>query len=393
MQRQTLPLPAATGNGARYATMALFFVAGATYATWGIHIPTLRDRFALSPAWLSVAMFAVALGAIVAMQPVGKLIARAGSDRVAGYAAWCFAATTALLMLMPGLWPTLVMLIGFGIANAAYDVAMNAQAATVEAGSDKPIMSTLHGLFSIGGMVGASVGGLVISLGVPPWLHFVGMGLLIAITGLVARPKLIADPAVSAVSADKHAHAGRLLWVIGILAFLGLVAEGAMYDWTAIYLRDVAKSAALASFGYATFSGGMAVGRFSGDALRARLGMLRLLMLSGSIGLAGIVLALAWPNPWAALLGFLLMGLGCANLVPIFFVAASRLPGLHAGEAIAAVARLAYVGMLIGPVLIGFVAEHAGLRTALWLVALSIAWIAIDGSRVLKKAIAPPPQP
>ncbi|AOY00280.1 MFS transporter [Jeongeupia sp. USM3] len=389
MQRQTLPLP--TASGSRHATMALFFVAGATYATWGIHIPTLRDRFALSPAWLSVAMFAVALGAIVAMQPVGKLIARHGSDRIVGISAWCFAATTALLMLMPSLWLTLAVLIGFGIANAAYDVAMNAQAATVEAGSDKPIMSTLHGLFSVGGMVGASVGGGIISLGVPPWLHFVGMGLLIAITGVLARPKLIADTAPASTDHGGHARSGRLLWVIGFLAFLGLVAEGAMYDWTAIYLRDVAKSVTLASFGYATFSGGMAIGRFSGDALRARMGMLKLLSASGIVGVAGIVLALAWPNPWAALLGFLLMGLGCANLVPIFFVAASRLPGLHAGEAIAAVARLAYVGMLIGPVLIGFVAEHAGLRTALWLVALAIAWIAVDGGRVLKKALKPAP--
>ncbi|MBM3116759.1 MFS transporter [Jeongeupia naejangsanensis] len=388
MQRQTLPPRTAP----RYATMALFFIAGATYATWGIHIPTLRDRFALSPAWLSVAMFAVAFGAIIAMQPVGKLIARIGSDRVVGVSAWCFAATTALLMLMPSFWLTLAVLIGFGIANAAYDVAMNAQAATVESGSDKPIMSTLHGLFSVGGMVGASVGGGLISLGVPPWLHCVGMGVLIAIVGLVARPKLIADPAMSTGSSEKHAHAGRLLWVIGFLAFLGLVAEGAMYDWTAIYLRDVAQSAALASFGYATFSGGMAIGRFSGDALRARLGMLKLLMISGCVGLAGIVLALTWPNPWVALTGFLFMGLGCANLVPIFFVAASRLPGIHAGEAIAAVARLAYVGMLVGPVLIGFVAEQAGLRIAMVLVALSIAWIAIDGSRVLKKAIASPPQ-
>ncbi|BCL76100.1 MFS transporter [Jeongeupia sp. HS-3] len=370
--------------------MALFFVAGATYATWGIHIPTLRDRFALSPAWLSVAMFAVALGAIVAMQPVGKLIARLGSDKVVGVSAWCFAATTALLMLMPSFWLTLLVLIGFGVANAAYDVAMNAQAATVEAGGDKPIMSTLHGLFSVGGMVGASVGGVIISLGVPPWLHFVGMGVLIAITGVLARPRLIADPASAAAGGQqKHAHAGRLLWVIGFLAFLGLVAEGAMYDWTAIYLRDVAKSVTLASFGYATFSGGMAIGRFSGDALRARMGMLKLLSTSGIVGVAGIVLALAWPNPWAALFGFLLMGLGCANLVPIFFVAASRLPDMHAGEAIAAVARLAYVGMLLGPVLIGFVAQHAGLRLALGLVAVSIAWIAIDGSRVLKRALQP----
>ncbi|WP_432719397.1 MFS transporter [Jeongeupia wiesaeckerbachi] len=387
MQRQTLPPRTAP----RYASMALFFVAGATYATWGIHIPTLRDRFALSPAWLSVAMFAVALGAIVAMQPLGRQVAKLGSDKVVGISAWCFAAATGLLMLMPNFWLTLVVLIGFGIANAAYDVAMNAQAATVEAGSDKPIMSTLHGLFSVGGMVGASVGGGLISLGVPPWLHFVGMGVLIAIVGVIARPKLIADPTVGAMNQDKHAHSGRLLWVIGFLAFLGLVAEGAMYDWTAIYLRDVAQSAALASFGYATFSGGMAVGRFSGDALRARLGMLKLLMVSGCVGLAGIVLALAWPHPWAALIGFLFMGLGCANLVPIFFVAASKLPGMHAGEAIAAVARLAYVGMLIGPVLIGFVAEHAGLRLAMVLVALSIAWIAIDGSRVLKKALKPAP--
>ncbi|MCW3478386.1 MFS transporter [Neisseriaceae bacterium JH1-16] len=386
MSAASLPLPVRVPLRSRFACMALFFASGLIYSTWGIHIPTIRERFGLSDATLSLAMFAVAGGAILAMGPVGRWVVRVGTARAVKIAAWPFALAIASLMLPPSFATLLPLLLIFGIANASYDVAMNAQAATVEAAHHKPIMSTLHGMFSLGGMVGALAGGALLSLGISPSLHCAAVGLLTLLATLIGYPHLLpeAPPTVSA-SADHARHASRRLWWIGGLAFLGLVGEGAMYDWTSVYMRDVALSpAALAAAGYAAFSGGMAIGRFSGDRLRARFGARTLLTGSGWTGFTGIALALLLPYPPVALVGFTLMGLGAANMVPLFFVAASRIDGVPPAEGIAAVSRLAYVGMLLGPVLIGALAHASGsLRIGLLLVALAIGLIALIGARVL----------
>ncbi|KAF0811845.1 Inner membrane protein YbjJ [Andreprevotia sp. IGB-42] len=381
------PVPHAVFSRARWATMWLFFMAGASYATWGVHIPTIRDKFGLSAGMLSMLMFAMAAGAIVVMKPVGRWVARQGSARAAWQAGLVYAAAIALLMLAPSFWLVTVFLVLFAIGNTGYDVAMNAQAATVEASAPRPVMAQFHGMFSLGGMVGASLGGVLITAGVPPLAHCLGMAALLLLTVVWSKPRMQEDHPVAPPSAA-HQHVGKVLWLLGALAFLGLVAEGAMYDWTVIYLRDIALTPQYASFGYATFSAGMAIGRFGGDALRARFGMEKLLKLSGWAGFAGIALAIALPWPLTSLLGFTLMGLGCANLVPIFFLAASRLPGISPAEAIAGVARLAYVGLLLGPVLIGMVAEHSTLRWGMVVVAVAIGWIALDGARVLRKAQA-----
>ncbi|MDN0077400.1 MFS transporter [Crenobacter sp. SG2303] len=366
--------------------MALFFASDLPYATWGIHIPTIRERFSLSDATLSLAMFAVAGGAILAMGPVGRWVVQVGTARAVRLAAWPFSLAIGTLMLPPSFATLLPLLLAFSIANASYDVAMNAQAATVEAAHGRPIMSSLHGMFSMGGMVGALAGGGLISLGVSPWLHCAAVGLFVLLATRLGFPHLLPEAPPTVTTSAEHAHhAGRRLWWIGGLAFLGLVGEGAMYDWTSVYMRDVALSpAALAAAGYAAFSGGMALGRFGGDWLRIRFGARALLTGSGWTGFIGVALALLLPYPLVALLGFTLMGLGAANMVPLFFVAASRLDGVPPAEGITAVSRLAYVGMLLGPVLIGALAHATdSLRIGLALVALAIGLIAVCGVRFL----------
>ncbi len=378
LRARRLPLPA------RAATMALFFANGATFATWGVHIPTVKARFGLSEASLSLAMFMVAAGAIAAMKFAGGWAARVGTRRASAQAGVAFGVVTGLLMLMPSYPALLAVLLLFGITNAGFDVAMNAQAATVEAHHHKPIISSLHGMFSLGGMVGAAAGGVLLDLGVPAAVHCAGMGLITAGAALCARPFMLPDH-VHASGEPAHPNTGRTLLVLGLLAFFGLVGEGAMYDWTTVYMREVAQSPeALASAGYAAFSGGMALARFGGDAARARWGNTGVLGASGALATGGILLALLWPDAAAVLAGFALMGVGAANMVPIFFVTASRMPGVPAAEGIAAVARFAYVGLLIGPVFIGMIAHHSNLRWGLSLVALTMALIAVAGPRAIR---------
>ncbi len=364
--------------------MALFFVNGATFATWGIHIPTVKARFGLSEASLSLAMFMVATGAILAMKFAGKWVARIGTRRASVQGGVAFGVMTALLMLMPSYPMLLAVLLLFGITNAGFDVAMNAQAATVEANHHKPIISSLHGMFSLGGMAGAALGGVMLELGVPPAVHCGAMALVVMATALCSGPFMLPDH-VHAEGEPAHPTTGRTLFVLGVLAFLGLVGEGAMYDWTTVYMREIAQSPeAIASAGYAAFSGGMALARFGGDFARGRWGNMRVLGTSGVLATGGILLALLWPDPAAVLAGFALMGVGAANMVPIFFITASRLPGVPAAEGIAAVARFAYVGLLIGPVIIGLIAHRSDLRWGLSVVALTMALIAIMGPGAIR---------
>ncbi len=369
---------------ATWATMAQFFVNGATFATWGVWIPVLKANFQISDAVLSLAMLAVSAGAILAMSGVGRWVGRAGSARVLALSGLAYSIMLVIIPLAPYFPLLLVILVLFGMGMAAFDVAMNVQAATVEARLGKPVMSTLHGMFSLGGMAGAGLGGLLMGAGVPLWIHGVAIALMTAIAALLATSYLLTD--AQSHAPEGHAAAGhgipRVLWILGIVAFLGLVCEGAMYDWAAVYMRDVAGApTAQSGYGYATFATGMAVGRFSADLLRRRYSDERLMTVSAWLGCLGMTLAIIAPWPVTSLVGFTLMGLGVANLMPFFFLAGARLPGMSPAAGVAGVARFAYVGMLLGPPLIGGITHLSSLRVALALVALTMGWIALAGIR------------
>lgn len=385
--RSTSPAESVRSRNATRATMAQFFVNGATFATWGVLIPSVKERFALSDAVLSLAMLAVAGGALLTMGQSGKWIARVGSARALRQVGILYAATLLLIPLAPQFWMLVALLLVFGSAMAAFDVAMSVQAALVEGQRTRPIMSTLHAMFSIGGIAGSALGALP---GLSPLAHaaLVGAGTLaVALSiGPFALPDAVHDEAGGASGTDGRGR--RMVLVLGGIAFLALVCEGGMYDWAAVYMRDVAQSpAAWVSYSYAAFSTGMAAGRLTGDRIRARIGGLRTLAWSGAAGAAGIALAAAWPVPLATMAGLLLAGLGIANLMPIFFLAAARIPGMAAAESIAAVARFAYVGMLLGPVFIGGVAEHLGLRVSFVGVSLVMVVVALFGGKAVRRFI------
>jgi fucose permease len=370
--------------------MALFFVAGMAYASWGVHVPTVRDKFALNPAWLSFALLALTGGSIASMAVNPKWIARVGTRRACLAGGILMSAATALILVAPTYWLLLPVLAAFGIGLAMLDVAMNAEASAVEAAIGRPIMSSLHGMFSLGGMAGAAAGGLALSHGMAPALHLAVVAAASAAVLGIACPSVL--PHVPHV---EHAHGGAarasrwrspVLWALGVVALIALVAEGAMYDWATVYMRDVVRaSPGLASAGYAAFSGAMAAGRFAGDAVRARFGAAQLVLASASLACAGMIGALALPSPLAVLTGFAMMGLGLANMMPVLFAAAMRVKGIHAAEGLAHVAGVAYVGLLLGPVMIGGVAQVTNLSTGLSVVALCAALVAVIGPKVLKR--------
>ena len=340
---------------ARLAVIGFFLVAGLSFGSWVARIPEVQDALGLDDARLGLALLGTAVGSITAMTGSGWMIARFGSRTVTTVAALGVCVTLPLLPLAPSMPLLFAALLLFGAAYGTMDVAMNAQAVLVEERYGRPIMSSFHGVFSLGGVIGAASAGLVVGVGVAPAPHLLAVALALALLVAAATRRLI--PAAGEQREDGPPFAlptGPLLG-LGALAFGVLLAEGAIADWGAVYLRDVVgASAAAAAAGYTAFSLTMMVGRFLGDAMTQRLGPVPMVRGGGLLVAAGLALALLMGTAPAALVGFALVGAGLAASFPIVISAAGRVPGVPAGTAVAAVATAGYGGFLVGPPTIGF---------------------------------------
>ena len=306
---------------ARLATVTAFFLNGTVFGVWATQIPLLKNRLDLSPAVLGVALLCLAVGALTAMVASGPLLARLGSAPVTRVTALLFAAFLPLPSLVPDVVTLCIVLALFGASGGTMDVAMNAQGALVERRLGRPIMSSLHGMWSLGGLTGAALGGLLLPLMAPAaQAALVSVGLVALFLALQGR-----------FLPDRNASAGGLVLpdrktlFLGLLAALSFMSEGAILDWSAIHLRDdLGAPASLAGMGFGVFCAAMAVGRFSGDRLRHRFGGATL-MSGGSLLAAaglGLVLAAGWVadgSPLLAMAGFGLTGIGLSNIVPVLF--------------------------------------------------------------------------
>ena len=353
---------------------------GAGFGVWVAHIPAIKETLALSDGHLSLVLLGIVAGAIAAMPLASLLTRRLGARRVIAVSAGATCAFLPTLALAPSSAVLVAAATLYGFAFGGIDVALNTQATRLERDAGRPLLSTLHGFFSLGGLLGAAAGGAAQDFGVRPICTFLVTALLLGGIVAIVRPHLLAD--VAAPSRDivrPSRWPRRSLLVLGALALLGLLGEGAMADWSAVYLRQsLGTDHALAAFGFGAYSLAMAAGRFGGDRLVATIGPATCLRLGGGLVAFGLVVALASSSPTLAITGFCLVGLGLSNGVPILFSAAAKAGDpSRSSERIAVVAGLGYVGFLIGPPVIGFVADVAGLRVALSLVVLTGAALAV----------------
>jgi MFS family permease len=364
-------------RAARVVVATVFFVNGAATANWLVRIPAIQAKLGLSAAALGMTLFGVAVGALVSMPLTGRLVARYGSRPVTRVAAVIFA----LVFLLPPLAPTplvlFVALVVLGAGHGALDVAMNAQAATVERAYARPIMAGFHAMFSFGGLVGAAVGGAIASRGITPIAHLGGTAL---VAGLMLTAVTRGMLPASADAVPDHVHATKphgALLTLGVIAFCVLLGEGAMADWSAVYLRDITGAGpGLAAVGYAAFSLAMASGRLVGDRLTLRAGPARLVRAGGTLAALGLATALLFSSPSAAIIGFGTVGAGLSIAFPVVLTMASVLPGTTPGPAIATVSTFGYAGFLAGPPLIGFVAQAITLRGGLAVVVVTCLVVA-----------------
>ena len=400
-------VPRRTARLAQFAVGTLFLVNGASIGSWVPHIPERALALHLNPAQLGSVLLAGGIGALFAMPVSGALLRRAGSRRVALVSGLFFPALLTMAILLPSVPLLVAVLFGTGLAAAAMDVAMNAHGVLIEALLHRRTVSLFHAIFSVGCFAGAGLHSFLMARHVPdrilvPVSGCVLLGMVLAVWPLLLskriedaqhaaeRPGIAPGappagapgrgggreqaPPRSGLRALLPAHLPHpSLLLLGILCFSTMVSEGAMGDWSALFLRVVHRLPnGTAGYGYTCFAGLMVLGRFSGDAIVARTGELRALRYGGLLSAAGLLMILLLnPLPWV-LLGFALAGAGLANASPVLYRTAGTLPGFAPGEGIATVVGVGYAGLLIGPPLLGVLAHLAGLPSIFWvLLALS----------------------
>ncbi|MFR9731849.1 MFS transporter [Saccharopolyspora sp. MS10] len=384
--------PDATARRARRAVTAYFVVSGFALASWTARIPTIKQDLGLDDSGVTLALFAVAAGSVLAMQVCGHLTDRLGSARLMPPAG----VLVALSGVTPGLAGGLPALVGgllvFGAAHGTIDVAMNSHAVRVEQRYGRPIMSTFHATFSLGGLLGAGSGALAAQLGLTPAVHFALTGAVLAALSLVARPALLpAEPVPAGRGGSRARGIPAAIVFLGALGFFCSVGEGSMADWSSVYLHDeLGTGPGYAALGYAVFSATMGLFRFLGDGLVARFGPVRLVRVCGLIAGVGLGAALLAHHPVAALGGFALFGVGLSCIVPQIFSAAGHRDPARSGRDLAQVSTLSYGGLLAGPVLIGLLAQGFGLGVGLAVPAALALLVAVAAGAVRPRPAAQP---
>jgi MFS family permease len=388
-------------RAARAAVTAYFCLFGVVLAVWITRIPAIKERLHLSDGVLGVALFAIPAGLLLVTLFAGRLVDRFGSAWVTRVAGTAMAVTLIPPALAGSLGWLMAALFVFGVSAGALDVGMNSNGVLVERARGRPVMSSLHAGYSIGALAGAVIGGLFAGAGIGPVPTFLAVGLPSAAVGVVAGRWLTTElvttelvttdpggqrpdeprPPRPARRPGRPARPGAAILLLGTVGLCGLLVEGAVADWSAVYLRDnLGTSAGFAASGFAAFALAMTAGRLLGDRLAARFGPVRLVRVGGLVSAAGLAGGLLSRSPAGGVAGFAVLGAGLACIIPQVFLAGGKADPARPGHGLARVVGLSYLGMVSGPVLIGGVATLVGLPLALGIpVILALCVAALAG--------------
>jgi MFS family permease len=358
---------------ARAIIFLAFFANGFLSASWAVHIPRIRGLLGLSNGELGLCLWAATLGLFLGMSLGGWIVERYQSQWVTGVAALCLGLATILAVISSNSLALVLSLVPFGFFNGLMDVSMNSQAAAFERCTGRSVMSSFHALFSLGGLVGTFFGAALLAMNWPAPAHVLIACVPFMIGGCFWYRGLIPEKRRAGELGFFISIPTMNLIPLAIMAFVFFLAEGAVFDWSGVFLKtELQVDISAAGIGYGAFSLLMAAVRFSGDFWVARFGRLAVFVVGAVVGAAGLVLACLARNYLIAVIGFGLVGAGLANCIPVIFSAAARQSGVGLGRAIASVASAGYFGLFAGPPIIGSIAQLIGLQKALLLVAVAI---------------------
>ncbi|MCS3733899.1 MFS transporter [Mucilaginibacter dorajii] len=374
MDNATVPSP----SRLRFACGVFFFISGFGYSSWASRIPSIQQHLHLNEAQLGAVLFALPIGLMLTIPITAKMLRHFSSKRIMLVGVIAFN----LLLCLPGfttyVWQLVILLFFFGSARNIYNLSTNAQAVSIQVFYDKPIMVTFHGIWSIAGFAGAAVGYLMVSFNVATSWHLLMVGIAMLIITAIFYPYIYDEkPAVTSSTAGFRLP-DKYLIKFALICFASMACENTMYDWSAIYFQKVvhpSKSAATAAF--VVYMVAMTLGRFTGDKLVASAGIKKVLMLSGILITSGLLFCIILPYVITTYIAYAMVGVGVSCIVPLVFSMAGKSQSMNTGQALAAVSTVGYLGFLVIPPTVGFIAQAIGLRWAFGIVACFGALIII----------------
>jgi MFS family permease len=370
----------------RIAVALVYFCMGLCFASWASRIPDIKTLLSLSDGRLGSILFALPVGQLLMMPVSGRLVTRYGSHRTILFALPAYSVCLNCIGWISSGWQLALALFFFGLAGNLCNISTNTQGVTTEKLYGRPIMATFHGGWSLAGFSGALIGLLMINLKVLPRWHFLIVLAIVLIVFSINYPFL--NKAMPATGSNEPKRKflsmpDSILLQLGIICFCSMASEGAMFDWSGVYFKDIVKAPhSLIILGYTSFMIMMASGRFLADRIIARIGRQRLLEISGIMISAGLFTAVLFPNIVTCTISFMIVGLGVSSIVPTVYSTAGRYGKVPAGIALATVSSVGFLGFLMGPPLIGHISELFGLRYSFTVIGIFGIGISLMVSRI-----------
>ena len=367
----------------RIAVSAFFFCQGLCFASWASRIPDIKTSLHLSDALLGSILLALPAGQLAAMPFSGRLVTQYGSKKVLRICLVLYAICLTNIGLATEAWHLAAGLFLFGICGNMCNISVNTQAIRAEKLYERPIMTSFHGVWSIAGFTGAAIGLLMMALNISPYIHFWIVAALVFVTIVTTQKYLQRGRAASMEKKSFFSKPDGILVQLGVIGFFSMASEGAMFDWSGVYFKDVVHApASLIALGYLCFMIAMASGRFIGDKLIAKHGRPKMLRISGILISTGLLMSVLFPHIITATIGFLIVGFGVSSIVPMVFSAAGKHSKIAPGMALAAVSSISFLGFLMGPPLIGYIAELFSLRYSFAVIGLLGVTISLMVSKI-----------
>lgn len=366
-------------KSSRIAAAIFFFISGFGYTTWASRIPSIQRDLHLNEAQLGIALFALPVGLLATMPLTGKLLSRFSSSAIMLFGAVFFNLCLALLGYATQFWQFLLILFFFGSSRNLFNLSTNTEAVGVQTLYSKSIMTTFHGIWSMAGFGGAALGYLMVAKHIKPAYHLLSVGIILTVIAFCCSPFLLHQKPVPQSNKPIFSLPDKTLLKLAFICFASMACENIMYDWSGIYMdKTVHTSHAIAITGFIAFMSTLTFARFAGDKVVTRYGVKPLMQYSGMLVITGFMLSVIFPYLVTAILGFAMVGIGTSCIVPLVYREAGKSKTMINGLGIAAVSTVGYLGFLIVPPLVGFVAQASNLRWSFALIStlgLIIVWM------------------
>ena len=371
-------------NRIRWAVSLFYFGMGLCFATWASRIPTIKTALHLSDGHLGTILFALPVGQLTMMMFSGRLVTRFGSHRILPFSVIMYTFSLTNLGLATSAWQLALGLFVFGIFGNLTNIAINTQGVYTEGLFKRTIMSSFHGMWSLAGFTGALVGLGMLALELSTYMHFLIVAAVVLLLVAFNFKFLIkAKEKIKRVKKKRFSKPDKSLVLLGIIGFCSMASEGVMFDWSGVYFKDVIKvPGALVVLGYTSFMIMMASGRFFGDGLINKFGRIKVMQISGVMISTGLFTAVLFPYIIPSTIAFMFVGLGVSTIVPTLYSIAGKHPTIPTGEALTAVSSVSFLGFLMGPPVIGYIAEMSSLRFSFAFIGIFGFMIALMVSRI-----------